>query len=704
MLSRRIIPALVAATLALAAAALVACGGDLSGPEVRNASPRSTAGISNQIVADSLPLAFVDFFADPDGDGLRFSAESSDTAVARAEVRADTAWIFAVVSGSARVTMTATDPGGLSASQDFGVVVPNRTPRVVDTVPDIESVVGRAVAADISPYFVDPDRDSLAFSAESSDTTVARANVSGDSVIVRPVAPGSARVTVTATDPGGLSASQDFLMTVPNRAPLATDSLPGIEIEVGDSAVADLSEHFADPDGEPLSFSVESSDSAVASAAVSGGGLIVNATAKGTATVTVTATDPGGLAATQSFVVTVPNRPPHAVGTIPDLRLEVGDTITVDVSIYVVDPDGDLLNFTAESSDSARVVAGVAGSGGGAGAAGGLATLRAIAKGTATITVTATDPEGLAVTWTFRVSVPNRAPVTIGAIPDVELNVDRADTVRTAEFFSDPDGDSLAFTAVSSDSARVVAEVAGGGGRGGGAVVRVRAVAKGTATITVTATDSEGLAVAQAFTVTIPNRAPLAIATIPHIELQVGDTVTVTASRYFVDPDGDSLGFTAESSDSARVAVELAAGTAVLTVRALARGTATITVTVTDPEGLGATRQFTVTVPNRAPQTTSGIANQQAAPGDTFVFDLATRFTDPDGDSLTFTATSSSPAVATATLSGARLTVRALAQGTTRITVTATDPAGHAARQRFTVRVPNRAPNPTGTIPDTYLA
>ncbi|MCY4573806.1 MAG: Ig-like domain-containing protein, partial [Gemmatimonadetes bacterium] len=179
---------------------------------------------------------------------------------------------------------------------------------------------------------------------------------------------------------------------------------------------------------------------------------------------------------------------------------------------------------------------------------------------------------------------------------------------------------------------------------------------------------------------------------------------TVTASRYFVDPDGDSLGFTAESSDSARVAVELEAGTAVLTVRALARGTATITVTVTDPEGLGATSQFTVTVPNRAPQTTSGIANQRAAPGDMFVFDLATRFTDPDGDSLTFTATSSNAAVATATLSGARLTVRALARGTARITVTATDPAGHAARQRFTVRVPNRAPNPTGTIPDTYLA
>jgi len=80
------------------------------------------------------------------------------------------------------------------------------------------------------------------------------------------------------------------------------------------------------------------------------------------ATVTVTATDPGGLSAEQSFVVTVPNRPPHTVGMIADRDLYVGDTIGFDAAEHFGDPDGDTLAYAATSSDSSFTAVRVTGS------------------------------------------------------------------------------------------------------------------------------------------------------------------------------------------------------------------------------------------------------------------------------------------------------------------------------------------------------
>ena len=62
--------------------------------------------------------------------------------------------------------------------------------------------------------FVDPDGDELTYSAESSDPSVATVSVTGSVLTVRAEALGTATGTVTATDPGGLSASVTFDVTV----------------------------------------------------------------------------------------------------------------------------------------------------------------------------------------------------------------------------------------------------------------------------------------------------------------------------------------------------------------------------------------------------------------------------------------------------------------------------------------------------------
>ena len=160
-------------------------------------------------------------------------------------------------------------------------------------------------------------------------------------------------VTVTATDVTELSGDQRFRVLVPNRAPVAVGEIESREMPVGETASVDVSAHFREPDGQPLSYGMSVSGEGVVTISAAGSVVTLVAEAKGSATVTATATDPGGLSATQSFVVTVPNRSPAAAGSIPPQTIEVDASATTDVTAYFTDPDGDDLTYAAISSDAA---------------------------------------------------------------------------------------------------------------------------------------------------------------------------------------------------------------------------------------------------------------------------------------------------------------------------------------------------------------
>jgi len=59
---------------------------------------------------------------------------------------------------------------------------------------------------DVGQFYHDPDGDVLAYAAASSDWRVAGVSVSGRRLTIRPVSEGSAVVTLTAADRGGLTA------------------------------------------------------------------------------------------------------------------------------------------------------------------------------------------------------------------------------------------------------------------------------------------------------------------------------------------------------------------------------------------------------------------------------------------------------------------------------------------------------------------
>ena len=198
-----------------------------------------------------------------------------------------------------------------------------RPPVVTGVAPDLELAVGETATLDASLYFSEPDGDALSYEVRSSDPGVVAVELEGSMVLVTAAARGTATVTVAARDPEGRGAALRFRVTVPNRAPVAAGTIADLRPAAGDTVRLEVAGHFADPDGDALAYAAVSSDSGVAAAVASGDTVRVVAVAPGTATVTVTARDPGGLSAALSFEVEV--RSPRGAF---DIALDFGGTAT----------------------------------------------------------------------------------------------------------------------------------------------------------------------------------------------------------------------------------------------------------------------------------------------------------------------------------------------------------------------------------------
>ncbi|MDE0225071.1 MAG: hypothetical protein OXP28_08050 [Gammaproteobacteria bacterium] len=123
--------------------------------------------------------------------------------------------------GGWRVILLATepslgeDPSDSEPVEDPVEPVGNQAPNRVGSIRDQALTVGgESATVDVAPFFSDPDGDDLTYRASSSNDRIATVTVSGSDVTVAPAAEGTATITVTATDPGGLMAEQIFAATV----------------------------------------------------------------------------------------------------------------------------------------------------------------------------------------------------------------------------------------------------------------------------------------------------------------------------------------------------------------------------------------------------------------------------------------------------------------------------------------------------------
>lgn len=449
-----------------------------------------------------------------------------------------------------------------------------------------------------------------------------------------------------------------------NQAPVATGAIPAQQLTAGETVTVDVSSYFSDPDGDPLTYGASGSNASVVSVSVSGSTLTLVGVAAGSATVTVTASDPGGLSATQNASVTVEpsNQAPEAVGSIPALELTEGDTASVDLSTRFSDPDGDALTHEAASSDGNVATARISGDS---------VVIVANAEGAASITVTATDPGGLAATQTVDVTVATAATIynageTIPTlptghwIPDFNHGVTYfySDLVTVRfEYLGYIEEDGTRYTCI----------------RNAGCTIVDGTVTAGP--IRATTGEHGG-----------DNHQPVATRTIPDQQLWTGRATTVNASLFFIEPDGDPMIYTVTNSDTDAATADVSGHT--VTISAVAEGAPIITITASDPGGLTATQEIAVAVTrNMAPAAVGAIPAATMTVGQPPVsVDMSAYFSDP-GDSLTYAAATSNAGVATVSVSASTVEVTAVAEGSSAVTVTASDPGGLEAQQEWAVTV-----------------
>ena len=91
--------------------------------------------------------------------------------------------------------------------------------------------------------------------------------------------------------------------------------------------------------------------------------------------------------------------------------------------------------------------------------------------------------------------------------------------------------------------------------------------------------------------------------------------------------------------------------------------------------------------PNRPPVASGTIPAQTVAVGESETVSVASAFSDPDGDALSYSATSSASDVASVAVSGANVTITGVSAGTANVTVTASDPGGFSGQQVFETTV-----------------
>ncbi|KFX02115.1 putative Ig domain-containing protein [Pectobacterium carotovorum] len=716
-----------------------------------NASPVVSGTIAAQSIAQGGSLNVTvpaGTFTDPDGDTLTLSATLADGTALPAWLSFNpTTGTFSGTPangdvGSLTIKVTATDGSNASVSTTFGLTVTNVNDAPVVATP----IPAQSVAQDGSlsftvpaGTFTDPDGDTLTLSATLADGTALPAwlsfNPATGTFSGTPANGdvGSLTIKVTATDGSSASVSTTFGLTVTNvnDVPVVATPIPAQSVaQDGSLSFTVPAGTFTDPDGDTLTLSATLADGTALPAWLSfnpATGTFSGTPANGdvgSLTIKVTATDGSSASVSTTFGLTVTNvnDAPVVSGTIAAQSIAQGGSLSVTVPAGTfTDPDGDTLTLSATLADGTALPAWLSfnpatGTFSGTPANGDVGSL--------TIKVTATDGSNASVSTTFGLTVTNvnDAPVVATPIPAQSVAQDGSLSFTVpAGTFTDPDGDTLTLSATLADGTALPAWLSFNPATGTFSGTPASGDI-GNLTIKVTATDGSSASVSTTFslTVTTVNEAPVVSGTIAAQSIAQGGNLNVTIpAGTFTDPDGDTLTLSATLADGTTLPSWLSFNPATGTFSGTPAngdvGSLTIKVTATDGSNASVSTTFglTVTNVNDAPVVSGTIPPQNIAQGGSLNITIpAGTFTDPDGDTLTLSATLADGTAlpswlsfnpATGTFSG---TPGNGDVGNLTIKVTATDGSSASVSTTFGLSVTNvnDAPVVSGTIAAQSIA
>jgi len=638
---------------------------------------------------------------DPNVDTLAYVLVQAPAGMALQSTTGAISWTpTAGQVGSHPVTVRVSDPGGLSATQAFSIVVasPNVAPRINST-PVIAATVGTAYAYDVDAS--DGNGDSLTYTLTQAPAGMG-INATSGLIAWTPTAgqSGSHAVGVRVADPGGLAATQAFtiVVPVPNAAPQITTTPVGTA-PVGATYQYDV--NATDPNGDTLAYSLTRSPAGMAIHA--GTGLITwtpTAAQTGSHSVNVRVADAGGLAATQAFTVVVPNAPPVVTSTAVTTA-GVGATYSYDVN--ATDLNADTLSYALTQSPSGMTI----------NAASGLINWVPLSGqvGSHPVTVRAVDPGGLAATQSFTLVVgggtrvdmatPATYSANAGATVGITLNWGRIPMATNYQQFmhlvnaagqswsvDDHWTTSSTWTTGSFTQTRTITVPAGvpSGtydirvGLAGGDPWLNLVLATGTG-VTDPASDRRY----RVGTITVFGNEPPQITSVAVTTAGVGLPYSYDVNA--TDPNaGDVLTYTLAQAP-AGMTINATSGLIGWTPTAAQAGNQPVTVRVTDRQSAATTQSFTVNVaPTSGSPVITSTPVTTATVGVAYGYDVSA--TDPNGDAITYSLTQAPGGMTINATSGLIAWTPTAAQvGSQSVTVRAADAGGLAFTQTFPITV-----------------
>jgi hypothetical protein len=647
--------------------------------QIDDSGPTATA-IANQssFEGKTFSLAISSHFAVPAaGDTLTFSG----TMPAGLSLNAHTGVISGVPTdsdfGNHLITVTATDAHGKAISESFQLQVGDSGPTAT-AIANQTAYEGNAFSLNLSNHFAVPAAgDTLTFSGSMPAGLSLNAHTGVISGLPTNSDFGNHLITVTATDAHGKATGETFQLQVGDSGPTAAAIASQTALE-GKAFSLNVSGHFAAPAaGDSLTFSGAMPAGLKIDAHT---GIISGVPTDsdfGNHLITVTATDAHGKTISETFQLQVGDSGPTATAIANQTAYE-GKVFSLNVSSHFAAPaPGDTLTFSGSVPAGLSLNAHT-------GVISGVPTDSDF--GNNTITVTATDAHGEAISETFQLQVADNGP-TATAIANQSALEGKAFSLNVSSHFKMPAaGDTLTFSGSMPAGLSLNAQT--------GVISGVPTDGDfGNNTITVAATDAHGKAISETFQLQVGDSGPTATG-IANQTAYEGQAYSLNISSHFKAPAaGDTLTF----SGSMPAGLSLNAHTGVISGVPTDSdfGNNTITVTATDAHGKAISETFHLQVGDEGP-TGTAIANQSGYEGHAFSLDISSHFVVPAaGDALTFSGTM--PAglqidAHTGVISGAPTDGDF---GDHSITVTATDAHGKAISESFHLQVGDSGPTAT---------
>ncbi|HNS67292.1 MAG TPA: Ig-like domain-containing protein [Mesotoga infera] len=502
-------------------------------------------------------------------------------------------------------------------------------------IPDLIIDEGAVITIDLHDYSSDEKKSLLVFQKISGP-----GEIKGNLYTFSPTFQQSGKhsVSIIAKDQSGQIAEEVFTIEVReiNRPPVF--ALPSLTLGKGEMVSINLDNYAKDLDLDTLTYSVESgggqiigssytyrpsfSDSREETVSIKvsdGKGGVVTSVLKLSERDFIASIDQQSQRATdttaQGTVSTVAdtqiqtpitsNNPP--VISIPDQRMNQGETLAIDLKGFITDKDNDaitirkisgpgilertLFSYSSPTNDSGQKL----------------------------IEIEVSDGK-TAVRSSFKIDVvaQNRSPIAID-IPQNSVVQGQTFSITLNNYFSDPDGDALSY------------QILSGPGNIQNGLFTFQSQTTGSFSTSIRASDGKGGTIDRTLTINVQasNRPP--VISITPRRIVEGEVLTIDLASNSSDPDNDRLSYTLASGPGT-----VQGNIYTLRTDFNSAGNYTVVIRADDGKGGSTSGSFAVEVRdvNRPPSLElSGITVPE---GSTYSIDLTKASSDPDGDTLTY--------------------------------------------------------------------